>query len=30
VSYAKVFRTREFEEQRNTHQYGSLSITYSW
>ena len=30
VSYAKVFRTREFEQQRNTHQYGSLSFSYSW
>jgi hypothetical protein len=30
VSYAKVFRTREFEEQDKSHEYGSLSISYSW
>jgi len=30
VSYAKVFRTREFEEQKDPHQYGSLSISYSF
>lgn len=30
VSYAKVFRTREFEEQQNPHEYGSLSFSYSW
>ncbi|MEZ5530669.1 MAG: lipid A deacylase LpxR family protein [Porticoccaceae bacterium] len=30
ISYAKVFRTREFEEQEDPHQYGSLSISYSF
>jgi lipid A 3-O-deacylase len=30
VSYAKVFRTKEFEEQENPHEYGSLSFSYSW
>lgn len=30
VSYAKVFRTREFEEQEHSHEYGSLAISYSW
>ena len=30
VSYAKVFRTREFEEQEKSHEYGSLSFSYSW
>lgn len=30
ISYAKVFRTREFEEQQDPHEYGSLSISYSF
>lgn len=30
VSYAKVFRTKEFDEQQDAHKYGSLSISYSW
>jgi hypothetical protein len=30
ISYAKVFRTREFEEQEHSHEYGSLSFSYSW
>lgn len=30
ISYAKVFRTREFEEQDKSHEYGSLSFSYSW
>ncbi len=30
ISYAKVFRTREFEEQQDPNQYGSLSISYSF
>lgn len=29
-SFAKVFRTREFNEQAHSHNYGSLSISYSW
>ena len=30
ISYAKVFRTREFDEQQDPNQYGSLSISYSF
>lgn len=30
LSYARVFRTREFREQPHNHNYGSLSISYSW
>ena len=30
ISYAKVFRSKEFEEQENAHEYGSLSFSYSW
>ncbi len=30
VSYAKVFRTREFKQQPHSHSYGSLSVSYSW
>lgn len=30
ISYAKVFRTREFDGQQYPHRYGSLSISYSW
>ncbi|MCP5172879.1 MAG: lipid A deacylase LpxR family protein [Pseudomonadales bacterium] len=30
VSYAKVFRTREFEGQEDPHEYGSLTFSYSW
>ena len=30
VSYAKVFRTREFEGQDKPHEYGALTISYSW
>lgn len=30
ISYAKVYRTREFEQQRDPHQYGSLSVSYSF
>ncbi|TQV71824.1 lipid A deacylase LpxR family protein [Exilibacterium tricleocarpae] len=30
VSYARVFRTREFKKQPHSHNYGSLSVSYSW
>lgn len=30
VSFAKVFRTREFKKQPHSHSYGSLSLSYSW
>lgn len=30
ISYAKVFRSREFEHQRDSHKYGSLSFSYTW
>ena len=30
VSYGQVFRTREFRGQPHSHQYGSLSLSYSW
>ncbi len=30
VSYGQVFRTREYEGQPHSHQYGSLSLSYSW
>jgi lipid A 3-O-deacylase len=30
VSYAQVFRTREFRKQDKTHSYGSLSISYTF
>ncbi len=30
VSYAQVFRTREYEGQPHSHQYGSLGISYTW
>ncbi len=30
VSYAYVVRTREFQKQPHHHQYGSLSLSYSW
>ncbi len=30
LSYAQVFRTREFREQPSSHEYGSLSLSYSW
>ncbi len=30
VSYAYVVRTREFRKQPHHHQYGSLSLSYSW
>jgi len=29
-SYARVIRTREFKRQPHHHNYGSLSISYSW
>lgn len=29
-SYGQVFRTREFEGQPHSHQYGSLGISYTW
>ncbi len=30
VSFAQVYRTREFEKQDHPQQYGSLSISYHW
>jgi len=30
VSYGQVFRTREFRGQPHSHQYGSLSLSYTW
>lgn len=30
LSYAQVYRTREFKEQPKSHEYGSLSISYTW
>ncbi len=30
VSFAQVFRTREFRKQKETHSYGSLSISYTF
>jgi hypothetical protein len=30
LSYAQVVRTREFEEQPHHHEYGSVSISYTW
>ena len=30
VSYARVFRTREFKRQPHSHSYGSLTLSYSW
>jgi len=30
VSYAQVFRTREFRKQPHSHQYGSLTLSYTW
>lgn len=30
VSYAYVTRTREYDEQKRVHQYGSLSFSYTW
>ena len=30
ISYAQVFRTREFKQQDDAHSYGSLSISYSY
>lgn len=30
VSYGQVFRTREFRQQKHHHEYGSLSISYTW
>ena len=30
VSYAQVFRTREFDEQDDAHRFGSLSFSYTW
>ncbi len=30
LSYAQVLRTREFKKQRDSHSYGSLSISYSF
>ena len=29
LSYAQVFRTREFDGQPHHHEYGSLSLSYS-
>ncbi|MAS41337.1 MAG: hypothetical protein CMK33_06440 [Porticoccaceae bacterium] len=29
ISYAQVFRTREFDGQPHHHEYGSLSLSYS-
>lgn len=30
ISYGQVFRTREFKQQKHHHEYGSLSISYTW
>lgn len=30
LSYAHVFRTREFEEQDDRHGFGSVTVSYSW
>jgi len=30
VSYGQVFRSREFKGQEHHHEYGSLSISYTW
>lgn len=30
ISYAQVFRTREFKGQDKHHEYGSLGISYTW
>ena len=30
ISYAQVYRTREFKGQEKHHEYGSLSISYTW
>lgn len=30
ISYAQVFRTREFRGQPHHHEYGSLSLSYTW
>ncbi|MGV6807897.1 MAG: lipid A deacylase LpxR family protein [bacterium] len=30
ISYAMVFRSRQFEGQDHGHQYGSLSFSYTW
>ncbi len=30
VSYGQVFRTREFKAQRHSHEYGSLTLSYTW
>ena len=30
ISYGQVFRSREFKAQRHHHEYGSLSISYTW
>lgn len=29
-SYAQVFRTREFKKQPHSHEYGSLTLSYTW
>jgi len=30
LSYAQVYRTREFKGQDKHHEYGSLSLSYTW
>jgi len=30
ISYAKVWRTKEFREQNHHHSYGSISASYTW
>jgi len=30
ISYAQVFRTREFRKQKHSHSYGSLAISYTF
>lgn len=30
LSYAQVFRTREFKSQPHSHEYGSLALSYTW
>ena len=30
LSYAHVYRTREFKGQPHSHEYGSLSVSYTW